>query len=360
MIPKRKYPKFRINANPSNGTLTKGGNEVELTLRVTCTTSVKLEIPIVFWNGSLKDFENAIKSREKNGCNVCYFRGMIHSKLSRRLDIEELQLYRPPIGSGAFGTVYRGTYRGQEIACKLLKDQDNLTEDMFRDFKTEVNMFDEFCHPNIVSFIGAVWFPGSLALVTELCKYGSLPSSMEKQPEVWDTRLKMKAMYDCACAMNFLHESSIMHRDLKPDNLLVTSLIPSEIVCKLSDFGTTKDVSGSMMGDMTQTKGIGTPFYMAPEVMRGGGHYTTQADVYSFGILMASVIDGEPPYKGDTRFNSSWEFTNLVVSGQLRPVVKNANSMPGQLIEVMQQCWDGDANKRPPFNVIMKQLQSLL
>ena len=89
--------------------------------------------------------------------------------------------------------------------------------------------------------------------------------------------MKMKAMYDCACAMNFLHESSIMHRDLKPENLLVTSLNRNEIVCKLSDFGTTKDVANSVMGDMTQTKGIGTPFYMAPEVMRGGGHYITKS-----------------------------------------------------------------------------------
>jgi len=326
---------------------------------VTCTTSVQLEIPIIFWHGGIKNFEKSMKSRDISS-SACFFRGTIQSKLSRRLDIEEVELYRPPIGSGAFGTVYRGTYRGQEIACKLLKNQDDLTEDMFKDFKTEANLFDQFRHPCIVKFIGAVWFPGSLALVTELCQYGSLPSSMEKQPEAWDVGLKMKAMYDCACAMNFLHESSIIHRDLKPDNLLVTSLNRAEIVCKLSDFGTTKDIAGDMMGDMTQTKGIGTPYFMAPEVMRGGGHYTTQADVFSFGILMASVIDGEQPYKGDSRFNSSWEFTNLIISGQLRPTVKNAGSMPAQLIQLMQSCWDGDPDKRPTFSVVMEQIHSLL
>jgi len=231
---------------------------------------------------------------------------------------------------------------------------------MFKDFKTEVDLFDQFRHPCIVTFIGAVWFPGSLAIVTELCKYGSLPSSMEKNPKVWDSGMKMKAMYDCACAMNFLHESSIMHRDLKPDNLLVTSLNRNEIVCKLSDFGTTKDVANSMMGDMTQTKCIGTPIFMAPEVMGDAGHYTTKADVFSFGILMASVIDGEQPYVGDTRFNSSWEFTNMVINDQLRPVVKNAGSMPQQLIQLMQSCWDGNPDKRPTFSVIMNQIHPLL
>jgi len=362
MIPKRKYLKYRFNAEPSKGTLSKSAVEIELTLRMTCTTSVELQIPIIFWHGNKKDSEkimNPEKFKEMN-VHVCYLHGMIQSRLSRRLDIEEVQLYRPSIGSGAFGVVYRGNYRGQEIACKLLKDQDNLTVDMFNDFKTEVKMFDDFRHPCIVNFVGAVWFPGSLALVTELCKYGSLPSAMKKHAEVWDVGMKMKAMYDCACAMNFLHESAIIHRDLKPENLLVISLIRREIVCKLSDFGTTKGVAGDMIGYMTQTKGVGTPFYMAPEVMRGNGHYTTKADVYSFGILMASVIDGEEPYKGDTRFKSSWEFTNLVVSGQIRPIVKNVSMMPPQLIQLMHMCWDGDPDKRPPFNVLIDQIQHLL
>jgi len=173
--------------------------------------------------------------------------------------------------------------------------------------------------------------------------------------------MKIKAMYDCACAMDFLHQSSIIHRDLKPDNLLVTSLVRTEIVCKLSDFGTTKGVSGDMMGEMNQTKGIGTPFFMAPEVMRGTGVYTTKADVYSFGILMASVIDdGEEPYKGDTRFKSSWEFTNKVITQGLRPIVKNASCMPPALIQLMYRCWDNNPNIRPAFNEIMELLQPML
>ena len=169
----------------------------------------------------------------------------------------------------------------------------------------------------------------------------------------------MKALYDCAYAMNFLHESSIIHRDLKPENLLVTSLSRKGIVCKLSDFGTTKDVAGCAMGDITQTKGIGTPIYMAPEMMRGVGHYTTQADVYSYGIMMAAVIDGDNPYANNADV-SSWEFTNLVVSGQLRPNVKNASSMPSELIQLMELCWDNDPNKRPAFSVIVEQINHLL
>ena len=75
---------------------------------------------------------------------------------------------------------------------------------------------------------------------------------------------------------------------------------------------------------------------------------------------MASVIDGEQPYIGDTRFNSSWEFTNMVINDQLRPVVKNAGSMLQQLIQLMQSCWDGNPDNRPIFSVIMNQIHPLL
>jgi len=89
-IPRRKYPKFRFTAKLSQGTLSKGAIiEIELTLRLTCTTSVKLDIPIIFWQGNMKDFEKAMKSGDMNSY-VCFFHGDIHSKLSRRLILKKL------------------------------------------------------------------------------------------------------------------------------------------------------------------------------------------------------------------------------------------------------------------------------
>ena len=364
-IIRRKYPKFRFNAEPAEGTLGKGQTamEITLTLRMTCTTSVELQVPVIFWHGGLKDFEKAVTGGKAAGMTVfvCYLRGKIQSQLSTRLDIEEVMLYRPPIGSGAFGTVYRGRYRGLDVACKLMKDQDDLTQDMFDDFRGEVNMFETLRHPCIVNFVGAVFFPGSLALVTELCQYGSLPSAMKKYgPKVWTPEMKIKSMFDCARAVDFLHQSSIIHRDLKPDNLLATSLeVHSPAVCKLSDFGTTKGAN-SMMRDMKMTKGIGTPLYMAPEMMRGVEGYTTKADVYSFGIMIASVIDdGKEPYSGDSRIQSSWQFTNLVIQG-LRPIVAKASEMPPKFINLMQRCWQPDPNARPAFDQIVTELEAML
>jgi len=361
---KRKYPKYRFNAEPLEGTIGKqGGVELLLQLKMLCTTSVELEIPIVFWQGTLKDFDKMMGPERPPDKQVfvSYFRGKIQSQLSTRLDIEEVLLYKPAIGNGAFGTVYKGRYRGLDVACKLLKDQDDLTQEMFDDFRSEVQMFETLRHPCIVNFVGAVFFPGSLALVTELCQYGSLPSAMQKYgPKIWNTQMKIKALFDCARAMDFLHQSSIIHRDLKPDNLLATSLeVHSPAVCKLSDFGTTKGAN-SMMRDMKMTKGIGTPLYMAPEMMRGTEGYTTKADIYSFGIMMASIIDdGKEPYEGDTRIESSWQFTNQVIGG-LRPNVANQANMPPELVALMMRCWDASPAARPSFDQIVVELEAML
>jgi len=361
-IIRRKYPKYRVSFEPAEGTLSKSAVMISATLRMACTTSAELEIPILCWHGTLKDYERVLT--EPSGDKqvfVCYLRGKIQSQLSTRLDIEEVQLFKPAIGNGAFGTVYKGRYRGLDVACKLLKDQDDLTQAMFDDFKSEVNMFETLRHPCIVNFVGAVWFPGSLALVTELCQYGSLPSAMAKYgPTVYTPEMKIKALFDCARAMDFLHQSSIIHRDLKPDNLLATSLeVHSPAVCKLSDFGTTKGAN-SMMREMNMTKGIGTPLYMAPEMMRGIEGYTTKADVYSFGIMMASVTDdGKEPYENDPTIQNSWQFTNQVIQGH-RPTVANEGTMPPEFIELMKKCWDGDPAVRPSFESIVAELECML
>jgi len=359
-----KHPKYRFNAEPAEGTLGKQSVlEINLSLKMNCTTTMELEIPVLFWHGSLREYDKIISPDRPADklVFVAYLRAKIQSQLSTRLDLEEVTLFKPSIGNGAFGTVYKGKYRGLDVAFKLLKDQEDLTKEMYDDFCGEVRMFETLRHPCIVNFVGAVFFPGSLALVTELCPYGSLPSAMKKYGhKVWNPAMKVKAMFDCARAMDFLHQSSIIHRDLKPDNLLATSLeIHSPAVCKLSDFGTTKGAN-SMLRDLKLTQGIGTPLYMAPEMMKGTGVYTMKADVYSFAILMGSIIDdGREPYEGNTSFNSLWQLANLVGDG-MRPDVLNAGKMPPHLIDLMKRCWAGVPEDRPGFDQIATELETLL
>ena len=360
-----KHPKYRMTVEPAEGTLTPDvcACKIALTLRMRCTTSVDLEIPVIFWRGSAKHFDKIIQSGQLSADKmfVCYIRSKVQSRLSTRLNVEDLQLYRPPIGKGSYGTVFRGKYRGLEVAFKMLNNQTDLTEEEREGFDSEVVMFETLRHPCIVNFIGAVTMPGSLGMVTELCKYGSLCSAMKKYgPSVWTMGMKVKALYDCARAMDFLHQSSIIHRDLKPDNMLVSSLeFHSPEICKLSDFGTTKGTN-SMIHEMSMTKGMGTPLYMAPEVMSGTCDYTNKADVYSFGIMIASVVDdGATPYEGDPRIKSSWQFSSMVIQG-MRPNVAKEAEMSPDLKELMHRCWDANPELRPTFDTAVRCLESML
>ena len=166
--------------------------------------------------------------------------------------------------------------------------------------------------------------------------------------------MKTKALLDAARAMEFLHASNILHRDFKPENLLVTSLeVNSPVVCKLSDFGTTKGANTLVKASMT--KGMGTLLYKAPEVLKGTEEYDNKADVFSFGITMAFTADGKRPYH-DFEFKSEWQFGDAVLKGR-RPTVES--DLPSDYLSLMQACWDGVPSKRPDFNTIVKVLTSL-
>eukprot|EP00727_Mastigamoeba_balamuthi_P012469 m51a1_g7845 putative protein serine threonine (881) ;mRNA; r:211297-217477 len=197
-------------------------------------------------------------------------------------------------------------------------------------------------HPSIVNFIGAVHEPGCLALVTEFCPYGSVPAVLDRHPVSY--ALKLRILLDCSRGMDFLHRSGIMHRDLKPDNLLVASLEPlSSGVCRIADFGTTRDIN-RMAQDLQATKGVGTPMYMAPELL-SGEPYAQPADVYSFALVMYYVAAEAPPMFDDPALVcNAWQYAAAVRAGR-RPTLSSA--WAADYVALMTRCWVEDAASRP-------------
>jgi len=336
--------------------------DIDLKLKVSCTTRADIRIPVICWKGDVKDSKKIVfqgKPDEKHAY-VCYLQTKIESQLSTRLDIEDMILYQPKIGSGGFGNVYRGNYRSIDVACKILNQEYAVGLEkqlIMEEFLKEVKNYECLRHPCIVTFIGAVFVPGSFALVTELCPYGSLQSALEKYGEdVWDIYLKIKALYDTARAMDFLHQSSVIHRDLKPENMLMVSLeCSSVVVCKLSDFGTTKGTN-SLSETFTMTKAAYTPVYMAPEIIEGSSKYTSKVDVYSFGIMMATVADkGEVPFP---EAKTAFQLYDMVCKGK-RPDIHCRSSLPPKYISLMEACWDAKPERRPSFSQILTCLEAL-
>jgi serine/threonine protein kinase len=143
--------------------------------------------------------------------------------MSTKLDPEELQLVEPPIGDGSFGTVYRGRYKTQDVAIKILKFQD--LGDRKRDFEREIRIMEGLRSPFVVGFIGAVTIPGRLCLVTEYVPHGSLGAMLGRTK--LSNSLKTRICLDCARGMAYLHSSKMMHRESRKNTLLLpASLSP--------------------------------------------------------------------------------------------------------------------------------------
>ena len=330
--------KYKLAFEPAGVVVVPARGSVEVCARLTllCTTKVRLALGVKVWKARAAE------------CRALRLEFATESQLTTRLDPDEVQRDDDVIGNGAYGIVYSGTYRGMDVAVKVLKNQDCLMPYMVEDFDREVAMMEKLRHIAIVSFIGAVHIPGHLQIVTELCPYGALLPAMQKYPARFTDALRVKSLLDAAAGMDFLHRSGIIHRDLKPDNLLMVSLEPlAAVACKLSDFGTTRDVN-SFARDIMRTNGVGTPLFMAPEIL-AGQPYDRPVDVFSFSLIIYTAFAGELPFEREKIAATPWGFVEAVLGGA-RPAVPR--TCPPDVARLMVYCWDRDPAKRPTFEDI--------
>ncbi|XP_022762624.1 uncharacterized protein LOC111308526 isoform X2 [Durio zibethinus] len=211
-------------------------------------------------------------------------------------DLEELR----ELGSGTFGTVYHGKWRGTDVAIKRIKkscftgrssEQERLTVEFWR----EADILSKLHHPNVVAFYGVVQDGpgGTLATVTEYMVNGSLRHVLLSKDRHLDRRKRLIIAMDAAFGMEYLHSKNIVHFDLKCDNLLVNLKDPVRPICKVGDFGLSKIKRNTLV-----TGGVrGTLPWMAPELLNGSSSKVSEkVDVFSFGIVLWEILTGEEPY----------------------------------------------------------------
>ncbi|KAL4572829.1 hypothetical protein LXL04_019615 [Taraxacum kok-saghyz] len=247
------------------------------------------------------------------------------------------------VASGSYGDLYKGTYRSQEVAVKMLKAE-RIDTDMQQEFAQEVYIMRKIRHKNVVQFIGACTKPSSLCIVTEFMSGGSVYDYLHKQKGTFKLPILLKAAIDISRGMNYLHQNNIIHRDLKCANLLMDE----NDVVKVADFGVAR--VKAQTGVMTAE--TGTYRWMAPEVIEHKP-YDLKADIFSFGVVLWELLTGKPPYE----FLTPVQAAIGVVQKGLRPTIPK-NTQP-KLAELLGKCWQKDPTLRPDFTEIIDILKKI-
>ncbi|CAJ1944738.1 unnamed protein product [Sphenostylis stenocarpa] len=268
-------------------------------------------------------------------------------------DLEE----QTELGSGTFGTVYHGKWRGTDVAIKRITDRcfagkPSEQERMRYDFWNEAIKLADLHHPNVVAFYGVVIDGpgGSVATVTEYMVNGSLRNALQKSERNLDKRKRLLIAMDVAFGMEYLHGKNIVHFDLKSDNLLVNLRDPHRPICKVGDLGLSKVKCQTLISGGVR----GTLPWMAPELLNGSSSLVSEkVDVFSYGIVMWELLTGDEPY-ADLHYGA---IIGGIVSNTLRPPVPESCDPEWTLL--MERCWSSEPSERPTFTEIANELRSI-
>eukprot|EP00301_Raphidiophrys_heterophryoidea_P021675 c6028_g1_i2.p1 GENE.c6028_g1_i2~~c6028_g1_i2.p1 ORF type:complete len:789 (+),score=99.27 c6028_g1_i2:70-2367(+) len=249
-----------------------------------------------------------------------------------------------PISSGSTGIVFTGRLLDLSVACKQQRINDFR---VLNEVVHEATLLIRLRHPNIVAFYGLSLSHPVCYLVTEKCDCSLSDLLTYDNLSQINRTMILKQICD---GMAYLHQRGMIHRDLKPENVLLQSG-----VAKICDFGT----ATMLRSTVELTTRIGTPLFMAPEVLAASEHapYTHHIDVFSFGVLMWCVCCGKNPY-GNIQTSNAWDLVRRVQGG-LRPSREEARITNDALWLLLERCWEGDASLRPEFSQIQKELERI-
>ena len=197
------------------------------------------------------------------------------------------------IGDGGMAVVYKGKDRllNRFIAIKILRPEFTKDASFVENFKRESQAAAGLSHPNIVS-VYDVGKEGNINyIVMELVEGKNLSTIIAEEAPL-DYRRVIDLTKQVASALRIAHKNKIIHRDVKPHNIMVTS----DGVAKLADFGIAKAVNDATLS--TNSKVIGSVHYFSPEQARGN-YVDERSDIYSLGIVMYEMLTGRVPFDGD-------------------------------------------------------------
>lgn len=199
------------------------------------------------------------------------------------------------IGNGGMATVYKAVDKvlKRNVAVKILRDEFTTDEEFIKRFEVEAQSAARLTHPNIVSIYDVGVEDSLHYIVMELIQGKTLKEIIveERGPLPW--KWSVNVAIQIASALETAHKNNIIHRDIKPHNIIITE----DGIAKVTDFGIAKAVSNSTITAFGTT--IGSVHYFSPEHARGG-FTDAKSDLYSLGVVMYEMVTGRVPFDADT------------------------------------------------------------
>ncbi len=241
------------------------------------------------------------------------------------------------IGSGGMATVYKAKCHvlNRYVAIKILRDEFTTDEEFIKRFEVEAQAAASITHPNIVS-VYDVGVDGNLHyIVMELIKGKTLKEIIVEEngplPWKWSVNISIQI----ASALEVAHKNHIIHRDIKPHNIIITE----DGVAKVTDFGIAKAASNSTITAFGTT--IGSVHYFSPEHARGG--YTDEkSDLYSLGVVMYEMLTGRVPFDADTPVSVALKH----MQEEPKPPIEVNPNIPKAVNDIIMKALKKDPNLR--------------
>ena len=244
------------------------------------------------------------------------------------------------IGRGKFGVVYKAQNKQtkQIVAIKVLNL--DTEEDEVIDVQQEIQFLSELKNvPNITHYYGCILNDTKLWIIMDYCAGGSLRTLLKAG--VLEERYVAVIVRELLMTLSAVHKLGVIHRDLKAANVLISK----EGNVQLCDFGVAAKITAN---STKRTTMAGTPYWMAPEVIRTGDTYNSKADIWSLGITIYEIATGNPPYCDK---DASWA---MQLISKLTPPRLEGREFSQALKECIALCLDENPEERPSADDLMK------
>lgn len=271
------------------------------------------------------------------------------SYLSHSWEINPSEItYFEKIGEGTSCIVYKGTYRGQVVALKTLKDTSKKQVD---NFIKEFDILSQFRSPYVTYFFGGCTEPKP-TMVLGYSSRGSLYDTLRNSSINIDWSIVIKVSLSIIKGLSSMHswKPQIVHRDLKSRNILVEE----DWQTKLCDFGESRFATTQNIDTLCKLRG--TYAYIAPEIYFGQS-YTTRSDVYAFGIVLWELCTRcilkqyQSPYSSYKSLIHDFQIIVQAAKKGIRPEINK--DIPEPMVNVMKLCWDHEPKNRPDVDTLL-------